>query len=516
VRTAPLPAIALAAAAFVAVFAPIFARLVRNWWIDDNYSHGFLILPIAAYLAWERRARLAGTAARPSNVGLLVVAGSLVVLLLGVFGAEVFLARIAMLGVAAGVVLFVLGWRHLAILAFPLAFLLLMIPVPAILFNHVALPLQLLASRLGEVVLSLAGVPALREGNVITLAHAKLEVAEACSGIRSLVSLLALAIVCAYLTDRRTWVRVTLAVLAVPVAIVVNGLRVAGTGLLAQRFGIEAAEGFFHAFSGWLMFLAAFALLVALQRLLAAAIPNRARRSAPARDPDARSTLGASRHSLHTRLILFACCLLATAVVVRSEGRPEPTLSRRPLKQLPFLVGSWQGEPGPPLDGPTMEAVGVDDFVNRVYATAGLPPVALYIGYYKSQREGDTIHSPLNCLPGAGWEPVSRAQASVAVRETAGGPLRTINVNRLLIQKGTDRELVYYWYQSHGRVVANEYWGRMLLAIDAVRLNRTDGALVRIVAPATDDDGGAATTGERGATAFIDALFPLLREYVPQ
>lgn len=147
--------------------------------------------------------------------------------------------------------------------------------VPAILFNDIALPLQLLASRLGETVLSLAGVPVLREGNVVTLAHATLEVAEACSGIRFVVSLFAVAIVYGYFTDRRTWVRAALAVVAVPAAIAVNGLRVAGTGLLAQQFGAAAAQGFFYAFSGWLMFLAAFALLAAIQRLLAAAFPDR-------------------------------------------------------------------------------------------------------------------------------------------------------------------------------------------------------------------------------------------------
>ncbi len=263
------------AAAFLALYAGVAASLFRNWATDDNYSHAFVIAPVAAYVLWGRRRRLAAASLRPSAAGLALVAVSLAVLLAGTLGAEVFLARISMLGVAAGAVLFVAGWEHLAIVAFPLGLMLFAIPVPSILFNQVAFPLQLLASRLGETALWLAGVPVLREGNVITLAHARLEVAEACSGIRSLVSLGALGVIYAFFADPRPWVRAALALVAVPVAILVNGLRIAGTGLLAQRFGPGAARGFFHEFSGWLMFLAAFMLLVAVHRLIVAARPPR-------------------------------------------------------------------------------------------------------------------------------------------------------------------------------------------------------------------------------------------------
>ena len=517
-------AIALAAVAMAALYGPILARLVRTWWVDENYSHGFLILPIAAYLTWERRRRLARASRRPSNAGLPVVLGSLLVLLVGVFSAEVFVARVSIIGLGAGIVLYLFGWRHLQIVAFPLGFLLLMIPVPAILFNDIALPLQLLASRLGETVLSLAGVPVLREGNLITLAHARLEVAEACSGIRSLVSLFALAIVYGYFTDRRTWVRAALAVVAVPAAIAVNGLRVAGTGLLAQQFGGAAAQGFFHAFSGWLMFLAAFALLAAIQRLLAAAFPDRRTQT---RRPETRtgedhgrsivSDSGLRTPDSGLRLVILACCLFAAAVAVDARSTPEPAAPRRALALLPSTIAGWQGHPGPPLDSETVNALGVDDFVNRVYSSDGQQPVALYIGYYQSQRAGDTVHSPLNCLPGAGWEAVSREEARLTVRETPDArALRPVVVNRLIVEKGAERDIIFYWYQSHGRVVANEYWGRLMLAVDAVRLNRTDGALVRTVTPVAGNDEAAEAAAERAAISFVEALFPLLGGFVPR
>jgi exosortase len=267
--------LAIVIAAFAVLYHDVVVKLVHDWYSDDNYSHGFLIVPIALYFAWERRSRLAAAKASPGVPGLLVVIASILVLAAGLLGAELFLTRISILGVVAGTVLFLYGRQHLRILGFPIAFLVLMIPIPAIVFNQVAFPLQLLASRFGELALTLFGVPVLREGNVIVLANTTLEVAEACSGIRSLVSLLTLAIVYGYFTDSRLAARIALVACAVPIAIVANGVRVAGTGLAAHFAGPEAAQGFFHTFSGWLVFLVAFAMLFLVQQLLAWLVPSR-------------------------------------------------------------------------------------------------------------------------------------------------------------------------------------------------------------------------------------------------
>jgi exosortase len=269
-----LGAAVLAAATFAALFFDVGRKLVSDWATDDNYSHGFLVVPVALFLAWERREALAAAARRPSLLGLVVVVGSLGVLAAGTLGAELFLTRIAIVGVLVGVVLFALGWHHLRLLAFPLAFLLLMIPLPAILFNQIALPLQLLASQVGEEGLRAFGVPVLREGNVMVLASTTLEVAEACSGIRSLISLLTLGIVYGYFMDSRAWVRWVLALSTVPIAVVTNGLRVAGTGIAAHHYGPEAAEGFLHTFSGWLVFVSALALLFVLREVMARLSPD--------------------------------------------------------------------------------------------------------------------------------------------------------------------------------------------------------------------------------------------------
>jgi exosortase len=253
---------------FGLLYRHVIAKLVHDWANDGNYSHGFLVAPLAVYFVWERRHRLRGMPALPHWTGFLVVAASLVLLGVGVLGAELFLTRLSMIGVLAGATIFILGWRHVGILAFPLAFLLLMIPLPNIVFNQIAFPLQLLASRVGEQALSGWGIPVLREGNVIVLANTTLEVAEACSGIRSLISLLMLGIVYGYFVDRRGGVRAAVALATIPVAIVANGLRVAGTGIAAHYFGARAATGFFHTFSGWLVFVLSFGMLLAVTRLI--------------------------------------------------------------------------------------------------------------------------------------------------------------------------------------------------------------------------------------------------------
>jgi exosortase len=252
----------------------VAGSLVDAWIGDGNYSHGFLIVPIAAYLAWERRARLKAAPVQGSWLGLVVLLGGVFVLLTGLLGSELFLSRISLIFVLAGILLFLYGWTHLKILFFPLAFLLLMIPIPSILFNQIAFPLQLLASRVGEFAISACNIPVLREGNVLVLANTSLEVAEACSGIRSLVSLITLGLVYGYFSDSRVWVRTILVLATIPVAVIANGARVAGTGIAAHFYGPAAAEGFFHEFSGWVVFVVAFALILAVQKLLTRIAPR--------------------------------------------------------------------------------------------------------------------------------------------------------------------------------------------------------------------------------------------------
>lgn len=263
------PFLVLIAGAFAWLYGDLLADLARQWATDDNYSHGFLVVPLAAFFVWERRRALVEAPVHPAPLGLGMLAASLLIFLVGTLGAELFLARISLIGVLAGTTLFLWGWAYLRILAFPLAFLLLMVPLPAIIFNQITFPLQLVASQAGELAISAAGVPVLREGNILQLPTRTLEVAEACSGIRSLVSLLMLSILLGYFTETRTVRRIIIALATIPIAIMANALRVAGTGLASEWISAAAADGFFHSFSGWVVFVVACAGLLGVQRTLA-------------------------------------------------------------------------------------------------------------------------------------------------------------------------------------------------------------------------------------------------------
>jgi EpsI family protein len=213
--------------------------------------------------------------------------------------------------------------------------------------------------------------------------------------------------------------------------------------------------------------------------------------------------------------ILFACLTLAAGAIARAE-RSEAVPIRAPLSEFPMQLSGWRGVQEPPFEPNILRILGVDDYLTRAYFVSAREGVGLYIGYYKSQRQGDTMHSPLNCLPGAGWEPMSQTFTNVQVQRGEGMPPSDISINRLLVQKGLDRQMVLYWYQAHGRVVASEYWSKFYLIRDAVRLNRTDGAMVRVIAPILGESAEDEAHAEGLGKGFVQTLFPKLTQFLPE
>jgi len=252
----------------------VLRHLAGQWWNNPNFSHGFFVPLFSAFVIWQDRYRLARIPLRPSWLGLPILAAAMCVLIVGQMGAELFLSRSSLLLVLAGLTILFLGWSFFRATFFPWAFLILMIPIPAIIFNQITFPLQLLASRVAAATLPLFGVPILREGNVINLPSMALEVAEACSGIRSLMSLVTLAIIYGFLMEKRVWVRCVLAVASVPIAVIANSVRIIGTGLLVQYWDPDKAEGYFHASWGWIIFVVSLLLLYALHRLIEIVSPQ--------------------------------------------------------------------------------------------------------------------------------------------------------------------------------------------------------------------------------------------------
>jgi exosortase len=250
------------------LYAGVLARLAAQWWRDPNFSHGFFVPLISLFIVWERRKQLREVAIAPSNVGILIVLWALFQLVVGVVGAEIFLARTSFVMLLGGLVVFFLGWKWLKAVAFPWLFLLTGIPLPAIVFNEIAFPMQLFASKVATALLRACDVPLLTEGNIITLASIQLEVAEACSGIRSLVTLVTLALVYGYFMEKNLTRRVLIALSAIPIAIAANAFRIFGTGICAQYWDPRAAQGFFHEFSGWVVFVLSLFLLLGTHTLI--------------------------------------------------------------------------------------------------------------------------------------------------------------------------------------------------------------------------------------------------------
>lgn len=263
----PWLTIAWFGAILIVCYAPVLQRLVNQWMVDEDMGHGIFVPAIAAYIAWQKRDELLTLKASPSWWGLLLVAIGAAQLIVATLGAELFLARSAFLISLVGAILFLGGFGHLRVLAFPLFLLCFMVPIPAIIYNQITFPLQLFASRVAENSLLLLGIPVLREGNILELPTQSLSVVEACSGIRSLLSLSFLSLVYSYFFDKKLWMRPLLLVATIPIAIAANASRVTLTGVLSE-YRPELAEGFFHGASGWVIFMVALAILVAFHQLV--------------------------------------------------------------------------------------------------------------------------------------------------------------------------------------------------------------------------------------------------------
>lgn len=248
-------------------YAPVLRLLISNWSTNEDMGHGFFVPIVAAYIAWQNRRRLKPAPIRPNYAGLAIIVFAALQLYIATLGAELFLARTAFVCSLVGIVLYLGGKYNLQVLSFPLLLLLFMIPIPAIIYNQITFPLQLFASGVAESVLSALSIPVLREGNILELANQKLSVVEACSGIRSLLSLGFLSLVYAYFFDNKVWMRAALLLATVPIAIVANASRVTLTGILTE-YKPEYAEGFFHNAQGWLIFMVALVILVVVHKTI--------------------------------------------------------------------------------------------------------------------------------------------------------------------------------------------------------------------------------------------------------
>ncbi len=493
------------------LYATILGRLVMQWvgpHHDPNFEHGIFVPLFALFVVWQRRGELKVIPANPSWAGLPLVSLSLLTLVVGNWGAENFLSRVSFLILIAGLIILFRGWAFFRAVLFPWSVLILMIPIPSIVIQQVTFPLQLLASKLATGMLQLFGVPVLRQGNMIVLAAMPLDVAEACSGIRSLLTLVTLAIIYGYLMETRNWVRVVLACCAVPIAVVANSFRVFGTGMLVQFWDPDKAEGFFHTFQGLLIFVVALMMLLAVHRLICLIWKSAPAANGASAKPENHFGAPPQVKNAALRFGMTAVLLLVTASALQAHARGEYFPPRAAINSLPSQIDGWTGT-DEPLDQQTLDILGPGDFLMREYENGNQPSIDVYLAYFPTQKAGDTIHSPNHCLPGSGWVPTSREIVWLSNADGASFP-----VNRYVVSKSGERLLVLYWFQAHGRAVASEYWAKYYLVADAIRMNRSDGGLVRLITPMAHDE--SAEAAQARIMQLGSKLIPMLDQYIPR
>jgi len=485
-------------------------RLVMQWLKDPNFQHGVFVPAFALFVLWQDRRRLKTVPNSPSWTGLPVVVFGLLMLTLGDLGVELFTERASLLVLLAGLIVLFRGWPMFRAVLFPWAFSFLMIPLPALVLQHFSFPLQILAAKLSTWCLQAIGVPVLREGNVINLAHTSLDVVQACSGIRFLLSLVTLAIIYGYLMENRNWARVLLACFAVPIAVIANAFRIFVAGLIAQFWSPDKAQGFFHEFQGWLVFVVALALFFTVHRVINLWKPVPPdKRITPAASPvSAAQPESAPAQIWSWRFGITVALMLVVAIV---QARSQEELSPPPdLDSIPEQFDNWKAV-DEPIDEDTREILGQGEFLARNYLDVNdrMPSVNLFVAYYPTQRFGETPHSPSHCLPGAGWIPTRREVIDLARPDGSSFP-----VNRYVISMAGERQLVIYWFQAHGREVASEYSAKYYLIADSIRLHRSDSALIRLMTPM--QKGESADAAQARLMQLGSRFLPFLDRSVPR
>jgi exosortase D (VPLPA-CTERM-specific) len=488
-------------------------QMWAGWAASPEDSFGVLIPPVAAFLMWQQKDRLERIPFSGSWWGIAVILFGGACLVVGQLGTVFAIVQFAYVITLYGLVLAFLGTQAFKVIAVPLLILLFMIPLPQFVVANLSTELQLLSSQIGVFVIRLFGISVFLEGNVIDLGGYKLQVAEACSGLRYLFPLMTIGFLMAYFYKGALWKRIVLFLSSIPITVFMNSLRIGIIGVTVEHWGIEMADGFLHEFQGWMIFMISALLMVAEIALL-----NR---------------IG---HESGTWRQLFGVELPAgtpAGAVIRKRGMPKTFIAagavligfvatsfvlpravetfpaRASFEQFPMQLGDWRGHRSS-LDGIYSDALKLDDYVLADYLDHSGDMINLYIAYYNSQRKGEAAHSPRSCLPGGGWQMHDFGQVELAGISMNGRPLR---VNRTLIEMGDQRQLVYYWFQQRGRVITNEFAVKWFLFWDALTVHRTDGAMVRIISPVSSTTPVA--SADRDITNLIASMAPDLVRYVP-
>lgn len=505
-----------------ALYYSSFSWLVLKDWQREDYSYGWLIPLVILYLLWEKRHALQERTAKPSWLGLAALLPGLFLYWLGELAGEFFTQYLSFTLIIIGLCWLHLGWEKLKTLLFALLFTVAMFPPPNFLHDKLTFQLKLISSELGVRLLHLCGMSAYRQGNIIDLGFTQLQVVDACSGLRYLFPFLIMAILFAYLYKDRLWKKIVLILSVVPLTLAVNALRIAGTGILYKFWGAKVAEGFFHEFTGIVVFITGLSVLLLEVWVLSGfrsirswglagretvfGTPVSAGRQTAA---PAGSVFRVNRFFAPPQFLVALTLLLTTLAAGQFIDFKEKTPPAKPFSTFPLTIASWQGSRGL-LGQNIIDSLDLSDYTMMDYHQADGRTVNFYIAYYQSQSKGESIHSPETCLPGSGW----RFEKSGVVKlPVAWGKYPALPVTSAVMRQGEHRQLVYFWFPLRDRVVTNAFAMKWYNFWDALTRQRTDGSLVRIITPVYP--GEELTDANQRLLEFTKEISPVLTGYLP-
>lgn len=487
-------------------------------WERPEYSHGYLIAPIALYL-FLTQLNQDNPEPLPSDpnrsLGLAVILVGLIGGLLGNLANIPDINTYGFIMCTAGLVLVCMGTKRSIKYWVPVFYLIFMLPLPNFLYWPLSIKLQMISSEIGVAFIQLFNVPVFLGGNVIDLGEYKLQVAEACSGLRYLFPLASFGYLFAVLYKGPGWHKVVLFLSALPITVLMNSFRIGVIGLLVDRYGIAQAEGFLHSFEGWVIFISCISLLYLEAVLLQLLTKNRqsVHEMFEVDFGGMMKNFMRIRDVQFSRMLVFSSVLilLSAAVWHLAPARASISPIRDPLVLFPTQLSNWNGQ-RQTLDGTIERVLNADDYLLMNYTDSKAGTSAnIFVAYYKSQTNGSGIHSPEVCIPAGGWEVSKWTKEDTGVTFSNGS---TLKVNRAIIQKGLNRQLVYYWFEQRGRHLTGDYATKGYTVLDSVTRGRTDGALVRVLTPIKA--GENMEVAEKRLKSFLKITLNELPKYLPK
>lgn len=490
--------------------------LVLKDWARSAYSYCYLVPFILLFLLWQKHQKILLTPSQPTYIGLLPLLLGVALFWFGELGGEFFTLYVSLWLVVIGVIFSHWGWVKLKIIRFPLFFVLTAFPLPNFLYTQLTLKLQLISSRIGTSMIQALGVPAYREGNNIDIGIAKLQVVEACSGLYSLTSLFCISLLISYISKMNMSARLFVILSSIPLSILVNSFRITMTAVLHKYVSQEIAESFFHEFSALILF-GISSSLIFMETKLFELLPHTKTKKIVDETKELHKkkshyeiTSTIYKSKLTVLSLVISIFLGGSFLLINNINFYGNTSLKKPLEQFPLKIGDkWLGKRGT-MEEIYLKSLDLSSYLYVTYYNSDRIPISLYIAYYENQKKGESIHSPATCLPGSGWSFEQKEKISLPLNLQ---PVKMFKINRALMQKQEQKELVYYWFSQRGRILTNAYQLKIYNVLDSLRKQRTDGALVRLITPVHYFE--KVEVAEARLQNFTNNILEILHEHIP-